>query len=139
MHLALWNQEDGRTTRSRVSAIPWKLNACPMTYYQISRSRNGFTAVWPTRGRVYFARLDSKGVPVSPIEINTEGSTDTRTSMLALDADDGTLVVWKKKNRLNWQFFDQTGTASSIRGSAVSQGKGAAGVVTDSGRFILFL
>ena len=139
MYLAQWDQTTGDVSRTRVSKTPWKIDACPMSYYQISRVDDGFTAVWPTKGRVYFARLDSKGKPRSPVEIETPGTTDTRTGMLALTAADGTLVAWKKANQLNWQFYDQKGRASGLQGSAPSAGKGVAGVVTKDGRFVLFL
>lgn len=139
MYLALWNQTTGAVSRIRVSKTPWKIDACPMSYYQISRVDNGFTVVWPTKGQVYFARLDVKGKPLSPVEIKTPGTTDTRTGMLALTAADGTLVAWKKAGQLNWQLYDQKGRASGLQGSAPSAGKGVAGVVTKDGRFVLFL
>jgi hypothetical protein len=51
MYLVLWDQDRGRMTRKRLSRTPWKIDACPMTYYTISPAREGFVAAWPTRGR----------------------------------------------------------------------------------------
>ena len=138
MYLAMWNQANGRVVRTRVSTTPWKINACPMTYYQISRTAQGFTAVWPTKGHVYFARLNANGEQVSPAEIKVPGTTEMRTSILALNAKDGSLVVWKNSERLHWQMYDHNGQPTSLRGSESSPGKGAAGVVSTSGQFILF-
>ena len=66
MYLVLWDQDAGQMTRTRVSRTPWKIDACPMTYYTISRERGGFVAVWPTKGQIYFARLDGEGEPLPP-------------------------------------------------------------------------
>ena len=97
MYLVLWDQSRGATTRTRVSRTPWKIDGCPMTYYAVSRRRGGFAAAWPTKGRIYFARLDSRGEPSAPAEIETPGRSGMRTGLLALTDPDGrTLVAWKK-------------------------------------------
>ena len=138
MYLAMWNQDNGQVVRTRISTTPWKINACPMTFYQISRNSKGFTAVWPTKSHVYFARLNGNGQPVSPVEIKVPGTTEMRTSILTLDATDGTLVVWKNSEQLHWQMYDHKGLPTSLRGSESSPGKGVAGVVSTSGQFTLF-
>ena len=63
MYLVLWDQDRGRTTRKRLGRTLWKIDACPMTYFTVARGRGGFVAVWPTKGQIYFARLDGKGEP----------------------------------------------------------------------------
>ena len=110
--------------RTRVSRTPWKIDACPMTYYTVSRDRGGFVAVWPTRGKIYFARLDGKGEPLPPAEIKTPGRSGMRTGMVALSAPDGsTLVAWKKDDRLGWQLYDAGGHPTGAPGSAESPGQ----------------
>ena len=79
MYLALWDQQTNKVTKTRVSTTPWKIDACPMTYYSVARSGNGFVAAWPTKGQIYFARLDSNGSPQTPREIKTPGSCGMRT------------------------------------------------------------
>jgi hypothetical protein len=139
MFLVLWDQNRDQMMRKRVSHTVWKIDACPMTYYAISRERGGFVAVWPTRGEVYFARLDAKGELLPPAEIKTPGKSGMRTGLLALSAPDGsTLVAWKKDNQLAWQIYDVDGRPSGAPGTAESRGNGAAGVVDKNGRFILF-
>jgi hypothetical protein len=139
MYLALVDQEGQRMTRNRVSRTLWKIDACPMTYYTISRNGGGFVTVWPTAGQIYFARLDGRGNPLAPGEIKTPGRSGMRTGMLALSAPDGsTLVAWKTGDRLEWQLYGGDGRPSGEPGSAASQGNGAAGVVSKDGRFILF-
>lgn len=139
MYVVLWDQERGRTTRKRVSRTPWTIDACPMTYYAITPDRNGYVAVWPTRGQVDFARLDGQGDPLPPGEIQTPGGSGMRTGVLALSAPDGvTLVAWKKDGRLGWQLYDAGGRPAGAPGSAASPGAGAAGVVGRDGRFLLF-
>jgi hypothetical protein len=139
MYLVLWDQDRGRMTRTRVSRTPWKVDACPMTYYTISRERGGFVAAWPTRGRIYFARLDGQGDPLPPAEIETPGRSGMRTGVLALSAPDGsTLVAWKKDDELGWQLYGADGRPSGEPGAAKSAGHGAAGLVSKDGRFILF-
>jgi hypothetical protein len=139
MYLVLWDQERGQMSRTRISRTLWKVDACPMTYYSIDRERGGFVAVWPTRGEIYFARLDGKGDPSRQAEIKTPGRSGMRTGMLALSAPDGkTLVAWKKDDQLGWHLFGPGGRPLGQPGSAPSAGNGVAGVVDKDGRFILF-
>jgi hypothetical protein len=139
MFLVLWDQDRGLMTRKRVSRTLWKIDACPMTYYTVSHERGGFLAVWPTRGQIYFARLDNQGDALSPAEIKTPGTSGMRTGVLAMSAPDGsTLVAWKKDGQLAWQLYGTDGHSLGKPGTATSLGNGAAGVVTKDGRFILF-
>jgi hypothetical protein len=139
MYLALWDQEQNKVTKTRVSTTPWKIDACPMTYYSVTRSGDGFVAAWPTKGQIYFARLDAKGSPRTPKEIKTPGSSGMRTGLLTIATTDGhTLVAWKKDDQLGWQLYDDRGRPSGAPGSARSAGKGAAGVVAKNGDLVLF-
>jgi hypothetical protein len=140
MYVVLWDQARGQARRTRVSSTLWKIDACPMSYYGISRNRGGFVAVWPTEGRIYFARLDSDGKPRSQEEIKTPGIAGMRTGMLALSAPDAsTLVAWKKDERIGWQLYDASGRAVGSPGFAQSAGGGVAGIVDEDGHYILFL
>jgi hypothetical protein len=139
MYLLLWDQDKNRTSRKRISSTLWKIDACPMSYYDIARRADGFVAAWPTENRIYLARLDAQGSPLAPAEINTPGVSAMRSGILALSAKDGaTLVAWKKDNRLGWQLYDAQGHPAGPSGSAESRGKGAAGVVSADGEFVLF-
>jgi hypothetical protein len=139
MYLVLWDQERSQVSRARVSSTLWKTDSCPMSSYAVSRRQGGFVAVWPTKGQIYFARLDSKGKLLPPGEIKTPGSDGPHTGMLALSAPDGsTLVAWKKDARLGWQLYDARRQPSGSPGSAKSVGNGVAGVVGKDGHFILF-
>lgn len=103
-------RSNSKSLRARVSGAPWKLNGCPMTYYTITRATNGYVAAWPTKGEVYFARLDKNGAVLPPGEIKTPGSNGMRTGVLALKAKDGsTLIAWKKNDVLGWQLYDAGG------------------------------
>jgi hypothetical protein len=141
MYLVLWDQEPNQTSRTRISTTLWKIDACPMTYYTISRAAVGFVAVWPTGGGydIYLARLDQKGNLVPPGEIKTPGKAGHRTGMITLSGPDGsTLVAWAKDSRLGWQLYDATGRRSGSPGSARTSGNTVAGVVDKEGHFILF-
>jgi hypothetical protein len=138
MYLVLWDQDSGRMTRKRVSRTSWKIDGCPMTYYAMTRRRGGFLAVWPTKGRIYFAHLDGEGELLPPGEIETPGRSGMRTGMLALPAPDGsTLVAWREGGQIGWQLYGHDGRPLGQPGSAESPGKGVAGVVGKDGRFIL--
>ena len=140
MYLVLWDQERGQMTRKRLSRTLWKIDACPMTYFAVVRDRGGFVAVWPTKGQIAFARLDGKGQPLPPAEIQTPGRSGMRTGLLTLSAPDGsTLVAWKLDGQTGWQIYDVEGVPSGSPSSAKSSGNGVAGVVGKDGRFILFL
>jgi len=139
MWMVLWDQEHGQVSRTRISTTLWKTDVCPMTYYTVSRNDSGFTAVWPTRGEIYFARLDGKGKLLPPGEIKTPGKAGMRTGMLALNAPNGsTLVSWRQDDSVKWQLYDAKGQPSGSVGYAKSAGTGVAGVVDKSGNFILF-
>ena len=139
MYLILWDQDQGRMTRKRVGRTSWKIDACPMTYFTVTSERRGFVAVWPTKGQIYFGRLDGQGNASGQAEIKTPGRSGMRTGVLALTANDGnTLVAWKKDGQTTWQLFDADGSPSGSTGSVESRGNGLAGVVGKDGRFILF-
>ncbi len=139
MHVVLWDQSRGEASRSRLGRTRWKIEACPMSYYALSWDGRGFTAVWPTKGDVYFARLDRDARPVGPDEIKAPGKVGMRTGLLALRApDETTLIAWKQDGRLGWQLYDRAGNPSGEPGAAESQGQGVAGIVTRDGRFLLF-
>ncbi len=125
--------------RNRISDTLWKIEACPMTYFTINRANHGYVAAWPTKGRVYFARLDRDGQVLPPGEIKTPGTSGMRNHLLAVTASDGvTLVAWKHDDLLGWQTYDATGQPQGTPASANSPGSGAAGVAMSDGRFLLF-
>jgi hypothetical protein len=139
MWMALWDQGRKKVSRTRISTTLWKIDACPMTYYTVSRSEGGYTAVWPTRGSIYFARLDPKGDLLPPGEVKTPGTAGMRTGMVALNAPGGsTLVAWRQDDSVKWQLYDAEGRPSGSVGSAKSAGTGVAGLVDKGGHFILF-
>ena len=141
MYLVLTNQKgESKPSRTRISSTSWKLNGCPMTYYTVARSATGYVAAWPTKGEVYFARLDKNGVVLPPGEIKTPGSNGMRTGVLALSAKNGaTLIGWKKNDVLGWQHYNAEAKPVGESGSASSLGNGAAGVALANGTFVLFL
>ena len=139
MYLALWDQGVNRVTKTRVSTTPWKIDSCPMTYYSVVRDGKGYLAAWPTKGEIYFAKLDANGSPTSPKEIKTPGSSGMRSGIIPIATPDGhTMVAWKKENQLGWQLYDDRGRPSGVPGSAKSTGTGVAGVVSKDGELVLF-
>jgi hypothetical protein len=139
MFLLLWDQRRGKVSRTRVSTTPWKIDACPMTYYAISPAADGFVAVWPTRSHVYFTRLDGQGALLPPVETKSAGTTGMRCGVLALcDSEGNTLVAWNKDGQLGWQLYDRTARPSGHGGAAKTSGKGIAGIVERDGHFVLF-
>jgi hypothetical protein len=139
MFLALWDQRRNQVTRRPVSSTPWKTDSCPMTYYSISATPEGFVAAWPTQDQIYFARLDRDGEALSPGEVKTPGASGMRTGLLSLANRDGDmLVAWKKDSQLGWQLYDERARPIGRPGSAKSSGNGAAGLVDNDGQFVLF-
>lgn len=139
MYVILWDQQQhGTPRRYRVSGTSWEIAACPMTYFTINPTETGYVAAWPTKGRVYFARLDRDGRVLPPGEIETPGTTGMREGLVALSAADGaTLVAWKHQDALGWQLYDRNGQPQGATGSAPSPGNGAAGVMLPDGHFVL--
>lgn len=126
-------------TRAKVSATPWKLEGCPMTYFSIRPTQTGYVAAWPTKGDIYLAKLDKNGAMLPPGEIKTPGRSGMRTGIVALCAEDGaTLLVWKYSERLCWQLYDAAGVPQGQPGAIASTGKGAAAVALPTGKFLLF-
>jgi hypothetical protein len=140
MFVVLSDQGSGKMPlRTRVSGTPWKLNGCPMTYFTIARAGEGYVAAWPTKGQVYFARLDKNGAVLPPGETKTPGTSGMRNGLVALSAHDGTtLIAWKNKDVLGWQLYDSKNQPEGEPGSTSSLGGGAAGVVLPNGNFLLF-
>ena len=139
MFLVLWDQDRNEVSRTQVSSTLWKIAACPMSHYAVTSSQDGFLAIWPTKGQIYFARLDGRGAVQAPAEIKTPGTTGMRTGMLALSAANGnTIVAWKKDGQLTWQVYDQRGQPSGPTASARSTGNAVAGVLDQNGQFVLF-
>ena len=139
MYLALWDQSQNKVTKTRVSKTPWKTDTCPMTYYSVTRSGDGYVVTWPTRGEIYFAKLDSSGTVLTPDETKTPGSNGMRTGVIAFSTSNGgTLVAWKKESQLGWQLYDDRGRPTGLPGSAKSAGNGVAGTLSKSGDVILF-
>ena len=138
MYLVLWDQSKNKSSRSRVSTTPWKINACPMTYYTVNPTKEGFVAAWPTKESIYFARIGKQGELLSPAEIKTPGNPGMRSGIVALPSPGGsTLVAWKKENRLGWQLYDEKGQPAGEPSSVKSAGKGVAAIVDKNGDFIL--
>ena len=110
-----------------------------MTYYDLEPGGDGYVAAWPTKGDIYFARLDRDGKLMAPGEIKTPGHSEMRSGVVALAAPDGAaLVAWKQQGRLGWQIYDAAGRPRGEPGLIASAGKGAAAVVEGQGRFLLF-
>lgn len=139
MFLVLWDMVRGDVTRNQISSTLWKTDACPMTYYSITATPDGFIAAWPTQGEIYFARIDINGKVLPPGEIKTPGTNGHRTGIVALsDTKGNTLIEWKKDKQLGWQLYDPECRPVGHAGSSPSAGNGAAGVVNKQGDFILF-
>ncbi len=129
----------GGESRTRISSTPWRTDSCPMTYFMISPAPDGYVAAWPTKGDIYFARLDKSSAVLPPGQIKTPGHSAFRSGVVALSGPDGeSLIAWKRDDELGWQLYDREGRPEGASGSARSPGKGAAGVVDQRGRFILF-
>ena len=140
LFVVVWDQRDGsKPLRQRLSRTPWKIETCPMTYFTISRAGTGYVAAWPTKGQVYFSRLDQDGAASLTGEIKTPSTAGMRTGLLALGASDGaTLIAWKNKDVLGWQLYDLNNQPRGAPGSAASPGNAAAGVVLRDGKFLVF-
>lgn len=139
MYLGLFDPDRGsQPTRTRISATPWHIDACPMTYFAIKSVPGGYLAAWPTQGQVFFARINQDGQVLAPGEIQTPGKTGMRMGLLVIGSFDDTLVAWKNEARLEWQRYDTAGRPIGSLSSTDSPGNWAAGVAVDEGRFILF-
>jgi len=135
----LIDHRDGRISRKRISSTLWNIDACPMSCFNISRAGDGYIAAWPTKGQVFFVKLDKDGNQLPPGEIATGGQAAMHEGILALAALDGeTLISWAHASRLNWQLFNATGRPAGSEGSTIEDGKWAAGVVLADSRVVLF-
>ena len=133
-------KKDGSHTRTRVSQIPWEINACPMTYWDFRPAGDGYIAVWPTRGTLYFNRISADGKPVSAVEIKTDGRTAMRSQPLALTNEKGeVLIAWREQKSLQWQVYDaQNRTPRLSKPPPPAPARRQRVSSTDQGRFVLF-
>jgi hypothetical protein len=109
-----------------------------MTYFAIQPTAGGYLAAWPTKGQVYFARINQDGQAREPGETKTSGSTGMRMGLLVLGSFEDTLVAWKNEGRLEWQRYDTDARPIGNLGLVESPGSWAAGVTVDAGRYVLF-
>jgi hypothetical protein len=138
MFVVRWNTRTGKVARQPVSSTTWKIDACPMTYYSIVARGDGYLAAWPTRGRVYFARLDAAGRRQAPLEVATGGASGMRTGLRAVANSQGAmLLVWNNDNKLGWQRYAADCRPEGAEGHVATSGKGAATVVDSAGNFIV--
>jgi len=138
MYLALWDQKSNTVTKKRVSTVLWKIDSCPMTYYSLVRNGEGYLAAWPTRGEIYFAKLDASGSMIESNETRTSGRIGMRSGILPIAINDrDTVVVWKRDNQLLWKMYDRLGQPGP-EGSEKSEGTGVAAVRTPEGPILLF-
>jgi hypothetical protein len=139
MYLGLWDPMSNKATKTRISTTLWKVDSCPMTYYSLVRSGDGFVAAWPTKGEIYFARLNADGSLLAPQEVKTAGLCGMRTGIVGLPIADGrTLVAWKKDNKVGWQLYDSRGKTDGLPRYADCIGSGVAVTTTKSGDVVLF-
>jgi hypothetical protein len=62
-----------------------------------------------------------------------------RSGIIALSgANESILIAWKRDGQLGWQQYDANGKTIGSPGIALSDGKGAAGIVDANGDFVLF-
>lgn len=138
MHVVIL-KKDGQQLRTRISSTLWQINACPMTYFGLSATKNGYIAAWPTKGQVYFARMDKNGGVMHPGEIKTPGRSGMRTGLIALEAPDGkVLIAWNHQRQLSGQLYSPDSQPEDAPSSIPTAGTGVAGVVDEAGKFILF-
>ncbi len=139
MYVLLWDQKQGDFSRTKVSQSVWNIETCPMTYYSIVADGDGYLAVWPTKGPIYFSRLSENGKPIPPREVRTPGNTGMRTGMLIQRSPNGSmLLAWSNDDAVGWQEYSQDGQTVGSPGSFASPGKGVAAVVNRKGDFLVF-
>ncbi len=81
-----------------------------MTYFVIGPAPSGYIAAWPTKGQVYFARLNADGRVLPAGEIETPGTSGMRSGLLASpDSEGWSLIGWKHKDVLGWQLYNDFG------------------------------
>ncbi|HEX7860842.1 MAG TPA: hypothetical protein VF773_10975 [Verrucomicrobiae bacterium] len=138
MYLMLWNQKSNTVDRRRISQTDWLMPACPMTYYSITATTNGYLAAWPTKGEIYWARLNVNGEVLAPGEIKTSGRNGMRTGLVPINGSNGrVLIAWNDGSSLRWEAFDEGGRPIGQAGKTETSGKGAAGVWLEN-EFLLF-
>lgn len=139
MYLAFWDPSTNKTSKKRISTTSWKIDSCPMTYYSLVRSGDGFIATWPTKGDIYFARLAADGSLKAPKEVRTGGQCGMRTGVIGLPiSNERTFVAWKKDEKVGWQLFDDRGTTLGLPRYLQSTGSGIAVTTTKGGDIVLF-
>lgn len=137
MYLAVLPGGETAFSYVKLSQTPWHIDACPMTGGFLSSDGEGLLAAWETLGQVYFSRLDERGQPVGEDEIPVAARGKYP---VVLRAPDGTvLVAWKQRSELVWQRFGADGKERGRRDSTASKSPDRpSGVVTETGRFLLF-
>jgi hypothetical protein len=141
MYLATLDLDGSLTAREKLSAVPWHIEACPMTGAFLSRvSDSALVGAWEREGQIYFGRMDRGGKLQPPGELATPRMDYLRKFPVALPLADGsTLVAWKHGRSLEWQAYDRRGRpVGGVSGHDSASLHRPAGVVTRDGDALLF-
>ena len=124
---------------------PWKATTCPMSSASLSAASHGVLAAWETGDNVFFARVDSKTMQLSPA-ISPLAGPKRKHPVAVANATGKTLFVWTegtgwaKGGSLAWQIFDKDGNATSETGRAdgVPTWSLVSAIAKKDGTFVIF-
>lgn len=92
---------------------PWNINACPMSTYSLTESKNGVVAAWETGGRVYYGTINPADLTLSsPVVV---AGTSQKHPFVTAAANGQTLLAWvegsgwQRGGSLVWQVMDKEG------------------------------
>jgi hypothetical protein len=141
MYLVKLSLDGSDVVREKLSAVPWHIEACPMTGGFLSRaSKSSLVGAWEREGQIYFGRMGPDGKLLPPGEMATPRADYLRKFPVALALTDGTtLVAWKHGKALEWQRYDSSGKPrSKLSAQDSASPHRPAGVVTRDGNVLLF-
>jgi hypothetical protein len=112
----LLRSEDGGQTFEGTKLHPWRIGACPMSSYTLTKNGDRVLAAWESNKEVYFSPLNDMGEPTA-IQAAPGSGNNRKHPVLATNARGETLWIWTegtgwaKGGKLRWQLYDAQGQA----------------------------
>ena len=125
---------------------PWRVPACVMSTYSLSRAKAGALGAWETEGEIHFAELDGEVAILAAPDGEDARKALRKHPSIARNASGVTLLAWIEGSSfgtggtLAWQLFDARGeplAGANHEGESLSPWCLLQALALPSGSFVL--
>ena len=121
----------------------WNINACPMSTYSLTESKDGIRAAWETKERIYYGTIDPVNLTISGLR--QAPGTSQKHPFVTSATNGQTLLTWTERTgwarggSLAWEVINKAGavTTSGKRPDVVPVWGLATAYARQSGGFVI--